>query len=85
MSIKEPPDSRLVWLDSASGGEGFELNSLTLIHNSIKQSDSKTRDRLIYVHADFWLHYKCTVGSPLTRTEGTNMTNALEGGDEYAC
>jgi hypothetical protein len=53
MSKKEPSDSRLGWLDPASGGEGLELDSLALINDSIKQSGSKIQYRLIYVHADF--------------------------------
>ena len=85
MSKKEPTDSRLVCLYSASGGEGLELDRLALINNSVKQSGSKIQDRLIYVHADFRFHYKCTVVCSLTRTEDTYMTNVLEGDDEYAC
>jgi len=85
MSKTESLHLQLDLLNSASMGEGFELNSLPLIHNSIKQSDCKSRYKLIYVHVDLRLHYKCVVASPLTRIEDTNMTNALESGDDYAC
>jgi len=85
MSKTESLHLQLDLLNSASMGEGFELNSLPLIHSSVKQSDSKSRDRLIYIHPELWIHYKCAVASPLTRIEGTNMTNALEIGDDYDC
>jgi len=85
MSKTESLHLQLDLLNSASVVEGFELNSLQFVHNSIKQSDNKSRDTLIYVHADFRLHYKCAFACQLARTDGANMTNALEGGDDYAC
>jgi hypothetical protein len=85
MDKKEPLDSQLDRLGSASRGEGYELVSQTIATSSIKQSDNKMRDIFIYIHAKSRIYDKCAVLNLLRVAKGGEIVTVFEGDDEYAC
>ena len=85
MNKKEPLDSQLDRLGSASRGEGYELGSQTITAGSIKQSDKKTGDIFIYIHVNSRIYDKCAVLNLLRVAKGREIVPVFEGDDEYAC